>query len=61
MDEFPPEQLVVFLLIEMEGIPFKELAEQPSESVNTLQSSKRYAVLHLRERLLVLKDELLNY
>lgn len=61
LDELPPEQREVFVLNEMEGIPFKEIAEQTGESVNTLLSRKRYAVLHLRERLLVLKDELLNY
>ncbi len=41
--------------------PFKDLSEQTGETVNTLISRKRYAVLHLRERLSVLKDELLNY
>jgi RNA polymerase sigma factor (sigma-70 family) len=61
LSELPPEQREVFELNEMEGIPFKEIAEQTGESVNTLLSRKRYAVLHLRERLLVLKDELLNY
>ena len=61
LGELPPEQREVFVLNEMEGIPFKAIAEQTGESVNTLLSRKRYAVLHLRERLLVLKDELLNY
>jgi RNA polymerase sigma factor (sigma-70 family) len=61
LSELPPEQREVFELNEMEGIPFKEIAEQTGESVNTLLSRKRYAVLHLRERLLVLKDEILNY
>jgi DNA-directed RNA polymerase specialized sigma24 family protein len=48
-------------LNELEGVPFKEIAEQTGETVNTLLSRKRYAVLHLRERLSALKDELLNY
>ena len=61
LNELPAEQREVFVMNEMEGIPFKEIAEQTGESVNTLLSRKRYAVLHLRERLLVLKDELLNY
>jgi DNA-directed RNA polymerase specialized sigma24 family protein len=51
----------VFILNELEGVPFKEIAERTGETVNTLLSRKRYAVLHLRNRLSVLKDELLNY
>jgi len=61
LDELPAEQKDVFVLNEIEGIPFKEIAEQTGQSVNTLLSRKRYAVLHLRDRLSVLKDELLNY
>lgn len=59
--ELPAAQREVFVLNELEGIPFKEIAERTGETVNTLLSRKRYAVLHLRDRLLVLKDELLNY
>jgi len=61
LNELPEEQKQVFILNELEGIPFKEIAERTGETVNTLLSRKRYAVLHLRERLKVLKDELLNY
>ncbi len=61
LNELPAEQRDVFVMNEMNGIPFKEIAEQTGETVNTLLSRKRYAVLHLRERLLVLKNELLNY
>ncbi|OQP66928.1 RNA polymerase subunit sigma-24 [Niastella vici] len=61
LNELPAEQKQVFILNELEGIPFKEIAERTGETVNTLLSRKRYAVLHLRERLRVLKDELLNY
>ena len=43
---------------ELEGIPFKEIAGQTGETVNTLLSRKRYAVLHLRERLAVLQYRL---
>jgi len=59
--ELPPEQREVFVLNEIDRVPFKEIAAQTGETVNTLLSRKRYAVLHLRERLRVLKDELLNY
>lgn len=61
LNELPEEQKQVFILNELEGIPFKEIAEQTGETVNTLLSRKRYAVLHLRNRLSALKDELLNY
>lgn len=61
LNELPEEQRRVFILNELEGVPFKEIAEQTGETVNTLLSRKRYAVLHLRNRLSVLKDELLNY
>ncbi len=61
LDELPAAQREVFILNEIEGVPFKDIAEQTGESVATLISRKRYAVLHLRERLHVLKNELLNY
>ncbi|TDH26223.1 sigma-70 family RNA polymerase sigma factor [Segetibacter sp. 3557_3] len=61
LQELPAEQRDVFILNELDGVPFKVLAAQCGETVNTLISRKRYAVLHLRERLRVLKDELLNY
>lgn len=59
--ELPEVQRDVFVQNEIEGIPFKDIAEQTGISVATLISRKRYAVLHLRERLQVLRDELLNY
>jgi RNA polymerase sigma factor (sigma-70 family) len=61
LNELPEEQKQVFILNELEGVPFKEIAERTGETVNTLLSRKRYAVLHLRNRLSALKDELLNY
>jgi RNA polymerase sigma factor (sigma-70 family) len=60
LDELPPEQKDVFVWTELEGIPFKVIAAQTGEKVNTLLARKRYAVLHLRERLQVLYNELLN-
>jgi RNA polymerase sigma factor (sigma-70 family) len=61
LDELPAAQREVFIQHEIEGVPFNEIAAQTGESVATLISRKRYAVLHLRNRLSVLKDELLNY
>lgn len=60
LNELPPAQREVFILNEIEGIPFKTIAEQSGETINTLLSRKRYAVLHLRERLGSLRDELLH-
>ena len=61
LDELPAEQRDVFIQTEIDGMSFKEIASQTGELVATLISRKRYAVLHLRDRLSVLKDELLNY
>ena len=61
LDELPEEQRTVFIQHEIDDIAFKDIAAQTGESVATLISRKRYAVLHLRNRLQVLKDELLNY
>ncbi len=60
LDELPRAQREVFILNEIEGVPFKTIAEQTGETINTLLSRKRYAVLHLRERLSILRDELLH-
>jgi len=57
LSELPNEQREVFIAHELEGHSFKELAEQTGVSVNTLLSRKRYAVLHLRERLQRVYDE----
>jgi DNA-directed RNA polymerase specialized sigma24 family protein len=51
LDELPPEQREVFLAHELEGRSFKEMAAETGVGINTLLSRKRYAVLHLRERL----------
>jgi len=51
LDELPDEQSDVFRMTELEGISFKEISGSTGIPVNTLISRKRYAVLHLRERL----------
>jgi RNA polymerase sigma factor (sigma-70 family) len=58
LDELPEEQREVFVAHELEGRSFKEMAVETGVSVNTLLSRKRYAVLHLRERLQSIYDEL---
>jgi RNA polymerase sigma factor (sigma-70 family) len=57
LDELPKEQREVFIAHEFEGRTFKELSESTGVSVNTLLSRKRYAVLHLRQRLQLVYDE----
>lgn len=55
--ELPAEQREVFVAHELEGRSFKEIAAETGVNVNTLLSRKRYAVLHLRERLKNIHDE----
>jgi len=57
LDELPEEQREVFVGHEIEGRSFKEMSAESGVSVNTLLSRKRYAVLHLRERLQAIHDE----
>ncbi len=55
--ELPEEQHAVFVAHELEGRSFKEISAETGVSVNTLLSRKRYAVLHLRERLQSVYDD----
>lgn len=57
IDELPEEQRWTFVAHELEGRSFKEMAVETGVSMNTLLSRKRYAVLHLRERLQEIYDE----
>ena len=58
--ELPDEQREVFIAHELQGRSFKEIATATGVNVNTLLSRKRYAVLHLRERLQSLYDEFMK-
>ena len=60
VDELPEEQRDVFVAHEFEGRSFKELAAETGVSMNTLLSRKRYAVLHLRQRLQAVYDDFIN-
>lgn len=55
--ELPEAQRHVFVAHELEGRSFKELAAESGVNVNTLLARKRYAVLHLRERLQTIYEE----
>jgi RNA polymerase sigma factor (sigma-70 family) len=58
--ELPTEQREVFVAHELEGRSFKELSAESGLNVNTLLSRKRYAVLHLRQRLQSIHDEFMK-
>jgi RNA polymerase sigma factor (sigma-70 family) len=60
LDELPEEQREVFVVHEFEGRSFKEMSAETGVSVNTLLARKRYAVLHLRNRLQDIYDEFLE-
>jgi RNA polymerase sigma factor (sigma-70 family) len=58
LDELPADQREVFVAHELEGMSFKELTQRSGVPLNTLLARKRYAVLHLRDRLQSIYDEL---
>src|SRR5207237_10616068 len=60
LDELPEEQREVFVAHELEGRSFKELSAESGVNINTLLARKRYAVLHLRERLQSIYDEFMR-
>ena len=60
LDELPEKQREVFIMHEIEDKSFNEIAEITGETVNTLISRKRYAVLYLREQLQELYTEFIN-
>jgi RNA polymerase sigma factor (sigma-70 family) len=58
LDELPANQRDVFVAHEFGGLSFREMAAQSGVAINTLLGRKRRAVLHLRDRLQRLYDEL---
>jgi len=60
ISELPHEQREVFVAHELEGRSFRELSDETGVSINTLLSRKRYAVLHLRERLQSIYNDFLK-
>jgi RNA polymerase sigma factor, sigma-70 family len=61
LEELPHEQREAFVQHELNSVPFDELSKQTGVPIATLISRKRYAVLHLRQRLEIVKDELLKF
>jgi RNA polymerase sigma factor (sigma-70 family) len=55
--ELPDDQRAVFIAHELDGRSFKEISAETGVNINTLLARKRYAVLHLRQRLESIHDE----
>jgi RNA polymerase sigma factor (sigma-70 family) len=60
LDELPENQRQVFVWNELEDLTLQEIADNTNENLKTIISRKRYAVLHLRQRLQALYEELNN-
>ena len=61
LEELPEPQRQVFTWHELDDLSFEEIAERTGEKINTLISRKRYAVLHLRERLQIIYNEIIHH
>ncbi len=61
LDELPQNQREVFVWNELEDETFQEIADRTGINIKTLISRKRYAVKHLRQRLLSVYEEFLTY
>ena len=61
LDELPPNQRDVFVQNELEDKTLQQIADAANENIKTIISRKGYAVKHLRKRLQLLYDELINY
>ena len=60
LSELPKAQREVFVKNEIEERKLKDIADETGESIKTVISRKRYAVIYLRERLRSLYDEIVN-
>ena len=49
LNELPQKQREVFVWNELEDMTLQEIADKTGESIKTIISRKRYAVIHLRE------------
>ena len=60
LSELPKSQSQVFVKNEIEEKTLKEIADETGESIKTVISRKRYAVIYLRERLRSLYEEIIK-
>lgn len=58
LDALPADQREVFVAHELDGVSFKQMASSSGVPMNTLLARKRYAVLHLRQSLQSIYDQL---
>lgn len=57
LQELPEKQRDVFVWNELEDMTLRQIADKTGDNIKTIISRKRYAVLHLRERLQNLYNE----
>ena len=57
LSELPDKQREVFVWNELEDLTLQQIADKTGESIKTVISRKRYAVVHLRKRLQEIYDE----
>ena len=60
LEELPDNQREVFVLNELEDETFQSISDRTGVNIKTLISRKRYAVIHIRERLRSLYEEFLQ-
>lgn len=61
LSELPKEQREAIVLTEVQGLTVKEAAQRTGVPVNTFLSRKHYAVMHVRKRLKMLYEELIQH
>ena len=60
LSDLPKAQREVFVKNEIEDMKLKDIADETGESIKTVISRKRYAVIYLRERLRSFYEEIIN-
>jgi RNA polymerase sigma factor (sigma-70 family) len=60
LEQLPKAQKEIFIQHEVEGKSFAEISKETGESINTLLSRKRYAIIFLREKLKNVYTEFMN-
>jgi RNA polymerase sigma factor (sigma-70 family) len=60
LSELPKAQSEVFIKNEIEDKKLQDIADETGESIKTVISRKRYAVIYLRERLRSFYEEIIN-
>jgi len=61
LEELPENQRNVFIWNELEEMTLQQIADKENENIKTIISRKRYAVMHLRNRMEYLYNEIVHY